>query len=375
MRSVAVLAAISVVALSCGGTASSAGHSPIPSAAAGASAGPSAAPSGNPAAASYGLLLTAGSLEMITPSGTIAARAAVAAPSVHTCGQGTGAVLQPPVSVTADKVYFRDGNTRVRYLTPDGKTANVTTVPGGASKISFFSVSPDDQRIAVLVEDLSPATNINLSLYVEDLNGGGHHAVIYTSSAPKLKTGNTLWPMGWHDGELVLSVWPPCTFEPAGLVPTAWHVANATTAVRLATIGNNQCIPSSWPSPAGVACLDLGTHQATVYDWTGKITLVAATQANDFQSGLSPSGRSIFYTPGLGIGAPPPSTRIVNLGPGPTATVSGHAACLWIDDDHLLAPDAVIGFPSTTPGQGNVAASVTALPASGECAGRFPGGL
>ena len=74
MRSMAVLAAISVVALSCGGTASSAGHSPIPSGSTGASAGPSAAPSGNPAAVSYGLLLTAGSLEMIAPNGTIAAR-------------------------------------------------------------------------------------------------------------------------------------------------------------------------------------------------------------------------------------------------------------------------------------------------------------
>jgi hypothetical protein len=57
------------------------------------------------------------------------------------------------------------------------------------------------------------------------------------------------------------------------------------------------------------------------------------------------------------------------------ALVAGHSACLWIDEDHLLAPDAVIGFPSTTPGQGVVAATVTALPASGQCAGRFPGGL
>lgn len=367
MRSVAAIVAITLMALSCGGTATSGGHSPNP--------GASLSPSASPSAASYGLLLSAGSLEMITPSGAIAAHAAVAAPSVHTCGQGTGAVLQPPVSATTDKVFFRDGNTTIRYLTPDGQTGNATTVPGGASKISFFSVSPDDQRIAVLVEDLSPPTTISLSLYVEDLNGGGNRAVIYTNSVPKLKQGSTLWPMGWHQDELVLAVFPPCTFEPAGLVPTEWHVANATTAVRIATIGKSQCIPSFWPSPAGVACLDLGNHQTVLYDWTGKIAGVAPTQADDFQSGLSPSGRSIFYTPGLGIGAPPPATRIVNLGPGPTASVQGHAACLWIDEDHLLAPDAVIGFPSTAPGRGNVPTSVTALPASGVCAGRFPGGL
>src|ERR1700693_1699512 len=165
MRSAAALAAITLVALSCGGTASSPGHSPLAS----GSVGPAASPSANPSGGSYGLLLSAGSLEMIAPSGTIAARASVAAPSVHTCGQGTGAVLQPPVSATDDKVFFRDGNTKIRYLTPGGQTGDATTVPGSASKVSFFSVSPDDQRIAVLVEDLSPATKINLTLYVEDL--------------------------------------------------------------------------------------------------------------------------------------------------------------------------------------------------------------
>jgi hypothetical protein len=367
----AILAAMTLASLSCGGSPSSAGHSPSPIASATASASPSA----NPVVGSYGLLLAAGFLEMVTPTGTITARAAVAAPSVHTCGQGTGAVLQPPVSATADRVYFRDGNTKIRYLTPNGHTGNVTTVPGGPSKVSFFSVSPDDQRIAVLVEDLSPASTISLTLYVEDLSGHTHHSVIYTSSAPKLKNGNTLWPMGWHQGELVLAVWPPCTFEPAGLYPTEWHVANATTAVRVATIGKNQCIPSYWPSQAGVACLDLATHQALVYDWAGKIKSVAPTQASDFQSGLSPSGASIFYTPSAGIGAPSPATRIVSLGTGPTSGISGHSACLWIDEDHLLAPDAVIALTPTPPGQNLVPPSVITLAASGQCAGRFPGGL
>jgi hypothetical protein len=372
MRSVAVLAAITVVALSCGGT-SSTGHSPAPT----PSPLLSASPSASPAASSYGLLLSAGTLEMITPAGTVAAHATVAAPSVHTCGQGTGAVLQPPVSATTDKVFFRDGDTNIRWLTPDGQTGDATTVPGGLSKISFFSVSPDDQRIVVLVEDLSPATTISLSLYVEDLIGHANHSLIYTSTAPKLKNGNTLWPMGWHQGELVLAVWPPCTFEPAGLVPTAWHVSNAT-AGRLVTIGGNGCIPSDWPSPKGVMCLDLGKHQATVYDWAGTTGGVNLTQPDDFESGLSPAGISIFFTPGAGAGAPPPATRIVTRGgPGPRASVSGHAACLWIDEDHLMAPDAVIGFPSAKVGStdGPVPTTVTALPASGVCAGRFPGGL
>jgi hypothetical protein len=373
MRSAALLAAITMVALSCGGTASSGGHSPNPS----ASRSPSASPSGNPSVASYGLLLSAGSLEMISPSGAIAAHATVAAPSVHTCGQGTGTVLPPPVSATLDKVFFRDGNTTIRYLTPAGQTGAATTVPGSASKVSFFSVSPDDLRIAVLVEDLSPASTINLSLYVEDLNGGGHHAVIYTNSAPKLKNGNTLWPMGWHLGELVLAVYPPCTFEPAGIAPTEWHVSSASTAVRIATIRSTNCTLSAFPSPAGVGCIN-AQGATTLFDWAGNVLSVTGpgTQGGGYsQTGLSPAGQSVYFAAGAGIGAPPPATRIVQLGPGPYATVQGHSACGWIDEDHLLAPDAVIQFPAETPGNLQVLATVTPLAASGVCAGRFPGGL
>jgi hypothetical protein len=329
--------------------------------------------------ASYGLLLTAGTLEMIAPNGAIAAHASVAAPSVHTCGQGTGAVLQPPVSATDDKVFYRDGNTNIKFLTPDGQTGTATTVPGSATKVSFFSVSPDDSRIAVLVEDLSPPTTIKLSLYVEDLTGHTNHSVIFTNTVPKLKNATTLWPMGWHNGLLVLAVWPPCTFEPAGLVPTAWHVANATTAVRVASIGKNNCVPSYWPSPVGVLCVDLTVGAGPLgaaykYDWAGNISAqVPVQKARDFQSGLSPSGQSYFMTPGLGIGSPSPSTKVGPLASQQWALVAGHAACLWIDETHLLAPDAVISVESTT--SGAPATSVTTLPASGQCAGRFPGGL
>jgi hypothetical protein len=337
-----------------------------------------ATPSNTPAVASYGLLLTAGTLEMITPAGTVAAHAKVAPPSVHTCGQSTGAVLQPPVSASDTKVYYRDGNTNIKSLTPEGQTAKVTTVPGSATKVSFFSVSPDDTQIAVLVEDLSPATTIKLSLYVEDLTGHTNHKVIFTNTIPKYKNADTLWPMGWHNGLLVLAVWPPCTFEPAGLEPTAWHVANATTAVRLANIGKNNCVPSRWPSPAGVLCLDV-TSTATLgvgykYDWAGNINAqVPITKATDFESGMSPSGQSYFMTPGVGIGTPSPSTKIGPFANQLTALVAGHEACLWIDETHLLAPDAVITV--ATGASGGVTAAVIALPARGECAGRFPGGL
>ena len=286
----------------------------------------------------------------------------------------------PPVSASNSQVFFRDGDTNIKRVVPPGSAVDVTTVPGGPTTVSFFSVSPDDQRIAVVVEDLSAATTIALRLYVEDLVGHGHHADIYLTTQPKGKTGTTLWPMGWHSGSLVLAVVVACTFEPAGLTPSSWHVSSADTAVRQATINASNCTLSLMPSPAGVACISYSSGTTTLYDWSGKVTGATgpgSTGSGYAQTGLSPSGNSIFFATGAGIGAPSPATGIVQLGPGPYATVQGHTVCGWIDEDHLLATDAVITFPAETPGNVRVDTSMQVLgPGSGgPCVGRFPGGL
>jgi hypothetical protein len=49
-------------------------------------------------------------------------------------------------------------------------------------------------------------------------------------------------------------------------------------------------------------------------------------------------------------------------------------ACLWIDEDHVLAPDAVIGLPSPKFPYARRAPEYP-LPVAGQCAGRFPGVL
>jgi hypothetical protein len=363
MRRGAVLLAAALLSLSCGGgspPSAVASPSQKPPPASTAPSSPSTAPLTGP----YGLVLSAGTLQLINVDATVAATASVAAPSVQFCSAShDGVVMAPPVSATSDQVYFRDGDTKIRKVVLPASAADVTTVPGGPNIISFFSVSPDDQRIAVLVEDLSGAA-ISLRLYVEDLIGHGHHADIFTTTTAKGKGGVTLWPMGWHDGTLVLAVIIACTFEPAGISPSEWHVVDASTAVRKAAIGNASCVPSYWPSAAGVACVDHAKLSATTYNWAGQATGTRAAAANDYQSALSPSGGGIFFTTFVGIGAPPPSIRII--GRTADATVPGHTACLWIDDGSLLAPDAVIQFPS---------GKVLPIPASGVCAGRFPGGL
>jgi hypothetical protein len=268
-------------------------------------------------------------------------------------------------------------------------------VPGSATTVSFFSVSPDDQRIAVLVEDFSAATTISLQLYVEDMNGGGHHVVIYAASTPRGPFATTLWPMGWHQGKLVLAQIKGCTNDTESFSPSEWHVADASTGNRLATItaveSGATCNLSYWPSPAGVACVEGGASQAGVFDWTGKLTAtVPGPNQNSYpiaRSGLSPSGQGIFLaTPAIcnGVGDYPPlpsgakavcpamwtfvNTSFRPPGVGYLITDATTGACLWIDETHLLAADSVITVNATS-------AVRKALPVSGVCAGRYPGGL
>jgi hypothetical protein len=364
MRLGAILLTTALLTLACGGSSPTAAQSPSPSAHASASdSTPTASPSAGPLTGAYGLLLSAGTLYLIRPDATEAAAVSVAAPSVQSCGQGMAAVLQPPVSASIDQVYFRDGDTKIRMVVPPASSADVTSVPGGPNTISFFSVSPDDQRIAVLVEDLSGPATISLRLYVEDLRGGGHHADIYTSTTPKGKGGVTLWPMGWHQGRLALALWAACTFEQVPY-PSSWHLVDAVAANRVATIGDANCVPSVWPSPAGVACFDSAAGKVQVYDWAGKLASTLSTQLGATE--VSPSGHVLAAGSGGGVGNPSPTTTIVGVDGSGSVTSPGHMSCLWIDDGHLLAPDAVIGYPS---------GAAIPLAQSGQCAGRFPGGL
>jgi hypothetical protein len=323
-----------------------------------------------PLSGNYGLLIVGNHLELIGTDGQTSASVAMAHPSLveQACGMGAAAWTLPAVSASDRHVYFRDGDTKIRMLVPPSSAIDVTTVPGGQTTVSGFSVSPDDQRIAVVVEDLtgagpSQAASISLRLYVEDLRGGGSHADIYNTTFPAGKAATMLWPMGWHEGQLVLAVWSACTFESVPY-PNAWHVVDAATAMRKAEIGSPGCTPSAWPSPAGAACFDFTSPgHVHLYDWTGRslttlTTDVAATE-------VSPSGSLLAFGAG-GLGNPTPSTTMLRADGSGAITSAGHAGCLWIDESHVLASDAVISYPS------GAAAPVAQ---SGQCAGRFPGGL
>jgi hypothetical protein len=308
-------------------------------------------------------------LEIINTCGAVVMSTPIGAPSILNCNSGALVGAFPisapvPVSASYDRVYFRDGDTHIRWLTPSGQAGDATTVPSGPTTISFFSVSPDDQRIAVVVADSSPATTINERLYVEDLSGGGHHLDLYSTSTPKGPEGSLLWPMGWHQGNLVLAVVPACGSPRVS--PKEWHVVDASTGNRLAAItatcadGQNGIL-SDWPSPAGVMCID---NNASLYGWTGKQTAgYAGFGSPGFQSQLSPSGLGWFAS-GNGRGV---AESYVYWGAG-YEDLFYYAACLWIDDSHLMTTSAVVEHAPYSD-------HIVSLPAAGICAGSFPGGL
>ena len=335
-----------------------------------------------PSSSSFGLLIAQGKLEAVDTCGKVVTSVPVAPPSVQACSLGgSAAVVEPPVSATKDKIFYRDGDTKIRSLSIDGTTEDVTSVPGGPSTVSMFSVSPDDQHLAVAVEDLSLADTINLRLYVEDLKDAGHHVDIYATSFSK-QNGTTLWPMAWYHGLLLLAVMKACAADAATVAPVEWHLADPANGDRKFTVRDPGCTFGLWPSPAGDSCEMDGYIR--VYDWTSTVvTMIPGLNARaGMPSGLSPSGRRAYYESSQAITCsgispmdrlPPPGTCMVLEG-NREVLAEQRTACLWIDEDHLLAPDAVIGLPSPTFPYARRAADHP-LSASGVCAGRFPGSL
>jgi hypothetical protein len=330
-------------------------------------AAPSSAATSVAGVQSYGLLVGGGKLDMIGTDARVAASVPMAGPTLaqEICN-GAGAWILPAVSASNQHVYFRDGDTKIRMVIPPSSAVDVTTVPGGSSVISGFSVSPDDRRIAVSVEQFS-STQITDRLYVEDLRGHTHHANIYSATSSNEGKGPAvmLWPVGWHAGQLVLGVWTACSFEQVNN-PIAYHVANPATAVRTASIGDLNCIPGSWPSPAGVACVTpTAPGRVRVYDWKGELVTTLATDTP--ATLLSPSGQRLAWGWFSPYNPPSAGTTMLGVDGSRVVKVDGEG-CLWIDDYHVLANGAVFEYPS---------GKVTPVAGGGlaQCAGRFPGGL
>jgi len=241
-------------------------------------------------------------LTLVTVEGTVAVKAHAATRSfIHTPGSGPGAAAidLPEVSASSTRVYYLDGDQDVRYVRADGSGGLATKVPGTTTAHAAFAVTADDRRIGVSLLDYatSPPT---LRLYVEDL-GGANHAEIFSSKSA------WVWPVGWRQGTLVLAATNFAPFTQQGIAfnpydAPAYHVVDAVSANRLATIGSGEsqtgCQPVGLLTAAGTACYHRtatagGAGYFSTIDWTGKLQPRQVPTDTGGTAGISPSGTSL----------------------------------------------------------------------------------
>ena len=378
-RSPGRLAALLLLAAAtaCGLPGTVAGHSPSPAPSSQSSSpgSPGASASASPAASSapvspspavvtaaYGVLVgqqtgATYTVSLIASNGKVVTSAQASTPAAVTCANAAAGVVPLPVSTSNTRLYFMDGQGVVRFLSPNGDTGRATAVPIGAARRSMFAVSPDDGRIAVIVDDFN-STGAATRLYVEDLNGGGNHVDLFSESG-----AYTLWPVGWHGtNNLVLAKVPSCTqgggFGCCG--PQELHVVDPATAARRFTIGGTGCVISGPPTPSGASC-ETTTGTVRVYDWTAGLLRT-------------------YPIPGVGMGpiylSPNGQHLALSTNPGETTVESAKTltmtVCGWIDDTHIIAG----GDTQEQPRVGDInSGAITPVAAQGDCGGRIPGGL
>src|SRR6266852_4178998 len=366
MKRATALLAVALLIAGCGGTGTSSATSPSAKANSSASPLPETSPAASPGplTGAFAVLATATSADtytvtMVSSDGKVVGSAQPSSPTAVTCDDAAAAIVPLPVSTSDDRAYFMDAQGVIRFLTVQGETGRATTVPTGGGRRSMFAVSPDDQRIAVVVSDFT-SSGVALKLYVEDLNGGTNHVDIFNSNGT---TG--LWPIGWHGGSLVVAKIRACSQGggPFCCGPIELHVVDPTTAARRFTLGGTSCLIDGDPSPAGVACDDSATFtKVSVVDWTGN-TLRGFSVAGPTPAYLSPDGRlvALYSFEGSGVTKFEGTTLTLNM-----------QTCGWIDSTHVIAGDsgqaqARIGDVTT--------GKVVPVAARGTCAGRLPGGL
>jgi hypothetical protein len=234
-------------------------------------------------------------------------------------------------------------------------------VPGGAHSQSGFAVSPDDRRIAVAAVDSSssPATT---HLYVEDVGGGGNHVDLPPSS------GDRVWPVGWHAGELVLAVGSAPIQSVAGNpygTFGGYELVDASTGGRLGTLA---CNPAGPLTPAGSACLT-GASPLTVQDFAGRTRSPGGAPASVVSAAEAPDGAHVAFCCLAGQLQlwDVEEGSVVSLGPAASPAYG------WIDATHLLVSDASVQHPRVMDVATGAILPVAA--AQGRVVARVPGGL
>jgi hypothetical protein len=358
-------------------------HSPTPVAKASSSASPtsstspsattqtSASPSPPAVTGSYGVLAgpfvgSTYNITLVKIDGKVVGPAQTSTPQSPTCAGQAAGLVPYPISTSNDLVYFMDATGAVHTMDAGGgiQQAPVVTLPIGPSTRSVFAVSPDDSRMAVAVIDFV-AGGAATRLFVDELGHPAAQNPIFSESG-----SYTLWPIGWHAGNLVVAKVPSCTngIGPACCTgPQELHVVDPTTAVRRYTLGGSGCVIVGPASPAGAICENSTFTTASILNWNG-------TTRRSF--GIN--GASAEYIAPTTNGGIEGFTQVATMDGADTIIVDGghtlaqFAVCGWIDESHVLAG----GDVQQQPRVGDVATGVVSpVAAQGDCAGRIPGAL
>lgn len=274
--------------------------------------------------------------------------------------KGNQTVELPLVSASNDLVYYRDGDTDIRSLSPAGVSALVKAIAQGSISILAFAVSPDDQRIAVSLISQASDPNRNSSRgYVEDLADSANHVDLFSNTA-----GDAIrWPVGWHGSDIVDAAGTQCGgygSASGAACAAGYHVISSADGARRATVcetpaqppnATNNTNPSGLPVTGGVACVQAlyyndGTtapegHILTV-QWSGQHT----TLVNADKNGVLPYG-DCYLAPGAGqMACTANSSQALTLiaaGAPPHNLGRRYNVLGWIDATHLL-----VGLDSKT---------------------------
>jgi hypothetical protein len=115
---------------------------------------------------------------IVDTSGPVVARASANLPLI----KPNQTLDLPLVSASATQVYYRNGDTDVYALSPDGSTGIVRRLPEGTKAEIAFAASPDDQRIAVVdLTEQADATQNSSRGYVESLSGSTNRVDLFNT--------------------------------------------------------------------------------------------------------------------------------------------------------------------------------------------------
>ncbi|HVS04925.1 MAG TPA: hypothetical protein VHK65_02015 [Candidatus Dormibacteraeota bacterium] len=234
----------------------------------------------------------------------------------------------PTVSTSNARVYFPDGPTAVRYLGRDGSTGLATSMPSPTAKTrAVFSVSPDDQRIAIGVFDWSNVGPMISTVTVQDLRDGGHPVEVERTAS---LYG---WPVGWHSGNLVVARMPAFAGAPNPNAATAYSLVNSSGGENLGYLGGMTCPVVGPLSRAGTACVAARCHCIMAADWSSvqnpTYTYADASEMN--WAALSPSGHAVIFSE---IYGPRTGAGIWRDGSVTIKSTYSSGPSQWLDETH-----------------------------------------